>query len=130
MANGIDIGTHLPPFWFQAASPSQYIPCGQNVKHRKLEFDFEGVESIYLCDSVSWEIYDDLEEAWIHPKEFFMTSPERFERALENIELELKDSIEGFRTIGLDVEAQRIEQRTKYDLEMLKAVNELSSSLF
>ncbi|CAI8215252.1 MAG: UvrABC system protein B [Methanobacteriota archaeon] len=92
----------------------------------RIKFDFEGVESIYLCDSVSWEIYDDLEEAWIHPKEFFMTSPERFERALENIELELKDSIEGFRTIGLDVEAQRIEQRTKYDLEMLREIGHCS----
>ena len=92
----------------------------------RIKFDFDGVESIFLCDSVSWEIYEDLGEAWIHPKEFFMTSPERFERALENIELELKDSIENFRTIGLDVEAQRLEQRTKYDLEMLREIGHCS----
>jgi len=92
----------------------------------RIRFDFEGVTSIQLCDSVSWEIYDDLDEAWIHPKEFFMTSPERFERALETIEWELKKSVENFRTNGLDVEAQRLEQRTKYDLEMLREIGHCS----
>ena len=92
----------------------------------RIKFDFEGVLSIQLCDSVSWEIYDNLDEAWIHPKEFFMTSPERFEQALETIELELKDTINNFRDNGLDVEAQRLEQRTKYDLEMLREIGHCS----
>ena len=92
----------------------------------RIKFDFEGVESIQLCDSVSWEIYETLDEAWIHPKEFFMTSPERFERALESIESELKETVEEFRNNSLDVEAQRLEQRTKYDLEMLREIGHCS----
>ena len=92
----------------------------------RIKFNFEGVESIQLCDSVSWEIYDDLDEAWIHPKEFFMTSPERFERALISIESELKETVENFRENSLDVEAQRLEQRTKYDLEMLREIGHCS----
>ena len=92
----------------------------------RIKFDFEGVESIQLCDSVSWEIYETLDEAWIHPKEFFMTSPERFERALESIEWELKETVEEFRNNSLDVEAQRLEQRTKYDLEMLREIGHCS----
>jgi excinuclease ABC subunit B len=92
----------------------------------RIKFNFEGVDSIQLCDSVSWEIYDDLDEAWIHPKEFFMTSPERFERALTSIEVELEESVENFRENGLDVEAQRLEQRTKYDLEMLREIGHCS----
>ena len=92
----------------------------------RIKFNFEGVESIQLCDSVSWEIYDDLDEAWIHPKEFFMTSPERFERALTSIESELKETVENFRENSLDVEAQRLEQRTKYDLEMLREIGHCS----
>jgi len=92
----------------------------------RIKFNFDGVESIQLCDSVSWEVYDDLDEAWIHPKEFFMTSPERFERALTSIELELKETVENFRNNSLDVEAQRLEQRTKYDLEMLREIGHCS----
>ena len=92
----------------------------------RIKFDFDGVESIQLCDSVSWEIYDNLDEAWVHPKEFFMTSPERFEKALTSIESELQESVEDFRKNGLDVEAQRLEQRTKYDLEMLREIGHCS----
>ena len=55
----------------------------------RIRFGFEGVEHIQICDPVTWEVLDELEEAWIHPKEFFMVSPERFENALENIETEL-----------------------------------------
>lgn len=92
----------------------------------RIRFNFDGIESIQLCDSVSWEIYDDLDEAWIHPKEFFMTSPERFERALISIESELNTRLNYFREHGLDVEAQRLEQRTKYDLEMLREIGHCS----
>ena len=52
----------------------------------RIRFGFDGVEHIQICDPVSWEVLDELNEAWIHPKEFFMVSPERFEEALENIE--------------------------------------------
>ena len=55
-----------------------------------------------------------------------MTSPERFERALISIESELKETVENFRENSLDVEAQRLEQRTKYDLEMLREIGHCS----
>ena len=55
----------------------------------RIQFDFDGVTKVQVCDPVSWEVLDNLDEAWIHPKEFFMTSPERFEKALESIETEL-----------------------------------------
>tara|TARA_Y100001980_G_C14556056_1_gene346232 strand:- start:4835 stop:7159 length:2325 start_codon:yes stop_codon:yes gene_type:complete len=92
----------------------------------RIKFNFDGIESIQLCDSVSWEIYDDLDEAWIHPKEFFMTSPDRFERALTSIESELQTRLKYLRDHGLDVEAQRLHQRTKYDLEMLREIGHCS----
>ena len=86
----------------------------------RIRFGFEGVEKIQVCDPVSWEIHDELDEAWIHPKEFFMTGKDRFETALENIELELKGSVADFQSKGMDIEAHRLERRTEYDLEMLR----------
>jgi excinuclease UvrABC helicase subunit UvrB len=52
----------------------------------RIRFDLDGVTDVHVCDPVSWEILDTLDEAWIHPKEFFMTSEDRFESALESIE--------------------------------------------
>lgn len=86
----------------------------------RIRFGFEGVEKIQVCDPVSWEILDQLDEAWIHPKEFFMTSKERFETALENIELELEGRVAHFQSNGQDIEAHRLQQRTNYDMEMLR----------
>ena len=88
----------------------------------RIQFDFDGVKKIQVCDPVSWEVLDTLDEAWIHPKEFFMTSPERFENALESIETELDGRIAHFKSLGKELEAHRIEQRTRYDLEMLREI--------
>ena len=88
----------------------------------RIRFDFDGVIAISVCDPVSWDVLDALEEAWIHPKEFFMTSPERFEIALERIENELNDRLRYFDGTKEAVKRHRLEQRTEYDLEMLREV--------
>ncbi len=88
----------------------------------RIRFGFEGIEKIQVCDPVSWEVIDELDEAWIHPKEFFMTSSSRFEEALEGIETELESRVAYFQSAGKDLEAHRIQQRTSYDLEMLREI--------
>ena len=93
----------------------------------RIQFDFDGVIKIQVCDPVSWEVLDTLDEAWIHPKEFFMTSPERFESALESIETELDGRIAHFKSVGKELEAHRIEQKTRYDLEMLREIGHCQS---
>ena len=59
----------------------------------RIRFGFDGIEKIQVCDPVSWEIIDELDEAWIHPKEFYMTGSERFGAALEGIESELETRV-------------------------------------
>jgi len=88
----------------------------------RIRFGFDGIEHIQVCDPVTWEILDELDEAWIHPKEFFMTSPERFENALEGIETELDGHIAELKSQSKELEAHRLEQRTRYDLEMLREI--------
>jgi excinuclease ABC subunit B len=88
----------------------------------RIRFGFDGIEKIQVCDPVTWEVLDELDEAWIHPKQFFMTSSERFQQALEGIERELEERVAYFLSAGQDIEAHRLEQRTQYDLEMLREV--------
>mgnify|MGYP000898922087 FL=1 len=88
----------------------------------RIVFDFDGIKSIQICDPVTWDVLDELDEAWIHPKEFFMTSPERFEAALESIETELNGRSKFYAREGRELERYRIEQRTEYDLEMLREI--------
>ena len=88
----------------------------------RIRFDLDGVTHVQVCDPVSWEVLDDLDEAWIHPKEFFMTSQERFEQALESIEEELQLRLTEFDMQNKFIERHRLEQRTQYDLEMLREI--------
>ena len=88
----------------------------------RVRFGFDGVEHIQICDPVTWEVLDELDEAWIHPKEFFMVSPERFENALESIEDELDGRVAELKSEGKELEAHRLEQRTQYELEMLREI--------
>jgi len=93
----------------------------------RIVFDFDGITSIQICDPVSWDVLDQLEEAWIHPKEFFMTSPERFEAALASIEHELNQRSKWFANQGRELERYRLEQKTEYDLEMLREIGHCQS---
>ena len=88
----------------------------------RIRFGWEGIERIQVCEAVSWEPLDDFEEAWIHPRVFYMTSEEHFNRALEDIEAELDARTDWFESKDKDLEAHRLEQRTKFDLEMLSEV--------
>tara|TARA_Y100001970_G_scaffold282143_1_gene394394 strand:+ start:7113 stop:9386 length:2274 start_codon:yes stop_codon:yes gene_type:complete len=88
----------------------------------RVRFGWEGIERIQVCEAVSWEPLDDFEEAWIHPREFYMTSEERFNQALEDIEHELDNRVDWFESNDGGLEAHRLEQRTRFDLEMLNEV--------
>ena len=93
----------------------------------RIQFDLDGIIRIQVCESVSWEAVDDVEEVWVHPKEFFMTSPERFERAMDDIEFELQERLDFFDKAGMDLESHRLETKTRYDLDMLREIGHCRS---
>ena len=88
----------------------------------RIKFGWEGVERIQVCEAVSWEPLDEFEEAWIHPREFYMTGEESFNQALDDIEKELEGRVDWFESKDKAIEAHRLEQRTRFDLEMLKEI--------
>ena len=88
----------------------------------RIKFGWDGIERIQVCEALSWEPLDEIEEAWIHPREFYMTSEDKFGKAIEDIEEELDKRVDYYHSKGMEIEAHRIEQRTKFDLEMLTEV--------
>ncbi|MDZ4723459.1 MAG: excinuclease ABC subunit UvrB [candidate division Zixibacteria bacterium] len=89
-----------------------------------LRFEFFGdeIDRISEIDPLTGEILDDRDRVALYPAKHFVTSKATLERSYTQIEEELKDQLEIFRQLDKLLEAQRIESRTKYDLEMLKEV--------
>ncbi len=88
----------------------------------RIEFFGDEVEAIRYIDPLTGEILESLEQISVYPAKHFVTPKERLESAISAIRSELKIQLEKFTYEGKLLEAQRLEQRTKYDLEMLKEV--------
>ncbi len=88
----------------------------------RIELFGDEVEAIRYIDPTTGEILESLEQVSVYPAKHFVTPKERLESAISEIRSELKTQLDKFTYEGKLLEAQRLEQRTKYDLEMLKEV--------
>lgn len=88
----------------------------------RIEFFGDEIEAIRLIDPVTGEILNSLSALRVYPARHFVTPEAQLERAILNIEQELEEQLALFRKEGKLLEAQRLEQRTRYDLEMLREV--------
>ena len=80
------------------------------------------IEKITEFDPVSQKITSQLDRAAVYPAKHFLTSPPKIEEAIKMINEELAVQLEYFRAKGKLLEAQRLESRTKYDMEMLQEI--------
>ena len=88
----------------------------------RIELFGDEVEAIRYVDPTSGEILQSLEAINIYPAKHFVTPKERLESAIQAIRTELRERLEVLNSQGRLLEAQRLEQRTTYDLEMLEQV--------
>jgi excinuclease ABC subunit B len=88
----------------------------------RIEFFGDLVERILEIDPLTGEVIEELEKVCIYPATHFVTVSEKLEAALTSIEKELNWRLKELREKGKLLEAQRLEMRTKYDLEMLREV--------
>lgn len=95
------------------------FPAGANNPVR-VELFGDEVESIKEINAVTGEILGIRKHVAIYPATHYVTSPEKVDAAMLTIGKELEERIEWFRDRGKLLEAQRIEQRTRYDMEMLR----------
>lgn len=88
----------------------------------RIEFYGDEIEKISEIDPLTGEIIKERDLVAIYPAKHFVTSKPQLERAIKLIKAELKETVNNFVSEGKLLEAQRIESRTKYDLEMLKEI--------
>ena len=88
----------------------------------RIELFGDEVEAIRYVDPTTGEILQSLESISIYPAKHFVTPKERLEDAIKEIRTELRERLEVLNEQGRLLEAQRLEQRTTYDLEMLEQV--------
>ncbi len=86
----------------------------------RAEFFDSEVERVFKVHRLTGKVVSELERAAIYPAHHFVTTRSRLVRAIEKIEAELAGRVIDFRNEGKLLEAQRLESRTRYDLEMLK----------
>ncbi len=100
----------------------EIIPAYEDKRGFRITFFGDEVERIMQFNRVSGEIYDEPNEISIFPAKQFLTNADRLKESIANIESELEERLKYYKDHGKFLEAQRIEQRTRYDLEMLKEV--------
>ncbi len=100
----------------------EIIPAYEDKKGYRITFFGDEVERITQFGPVTGEIFDEPKEISIFPAKQYLTDAEKTKEALTDIEAELEERLKMYKESGKFLEAQRIEQRTRYDLEMLKEV--------
>ncbi len=96
-------------------------PADREFAYRISMFGDE-IERISEIDTLTGEVLDDHQSVDIYPAKHFVTPKDKLEEALEKIEKELEQQIKDFESEGKLLEAQRIQQRVRYDLEMMREV--------
>ena len=86
----------------------------------KIYFFGDEIEEIEVFNPVDNSNLGKVEELRIFPANIFVTSENQLENAIKNIQFDLKDQIDFFKDVGRNLEAKRIEERTNFDLEMIK----------
>ncbi|HVO75733.1 MAG TPA: excinuclease ABC subunit UvrB [Ignavibacteriaceae bacterium] len=100
----------------------EIIPAYQNEEAIRIEFWDDNIEKLSVIDSVSGQVIKEVESSAIYPAKYFVSDRSKMQSAIHNIEIELEERLKYFRSQEKYLEAQRIEQRTRFDLEMMKEI--------
>jgi excinuclease ABC subunit B len=100
----------------------EIIPAYQNEEAVRIEFWDSDVENISIIDAVTGKTLNEVESIPIYPAKYFVTDRSKMQKAIYDIEQELAERLEVLRKEEKYLEAQRLEQRTKFDIEMMKEI--------
>ncbi len=100
----------------------EIYPAGASEEAIRVEFFGDEIDRVSKINTITGEVLERLSYAAIFPATHYAVSDEKREAALQNIEAEMRERVEFFKAQGKLIEAQRIEERTRYDIEMLREV--------
>ena len=98
----------------------ELLPAYEEGVGVRIEFWGDEVDRIVQLDPLTGEVLDDRDDIEIYPAKHFVTSHDRLMAAIEGVETELEEQLSVLKACGKLLEAQRLESRTKYDMEMLR----------
>lgn len=98
----------------------EIFPSSRDEHCIRVEFFGDEIDRIREVDALTGEIIGDREHVAIYPASHYVTREEKMQIAIKNIEQELQERLKELRDQGKLLEAQRLEQRTNYDLEMMR----------
>lgn len=98
----------------------EVFPAHEEKKAVRIELFGDEVESISEIDPIRGKVINSLDKIPIYPGSHYVTFPDRMRMAIQGIREELKERVEWFKSQNRFLEAQRLEQRTNFDLEMLQ----------
>ncbi|AMQ21694.1 excinuclease ABC subunit UvrB [Geobacillus sp. JS12] len=98
----------------------EIFPASRDEHCIRVEFFGDEIERIREVDALTGEVLGEREHVAIFPASHFVTREEKMRLAIQNIEQELEERLAELRAQGKLLEAQRLEQRTRYDLEMMR----------
>jgi len=89
-------------------------------RYFRINFWGDEIDEIEVFHSETGELIDTVDEVEIYPANIFVTSPDKLNNAIKEIQIDLGKQIEYFKSIGKHLEAKRLKERTEFDLEMMK----------
>ena len=98
----------------------EVFPAHEGNRAIRIELFGDEVEEISEIDPLKGRVIEPLDKVPIYPGSHYVTPPDRLQKAIQNIREELKERVGWFKSQNQLLEAQRLEQRTKFDLEMLQ----------
>lgn len=98
----------------------EIFPASRDEHCIRVEFFGDEIDRIREVDALTGEVIGEREHVAIFPASHFVTREEKLQLAIQNIEQELEERLQELREQGKLLEAQRLEQRTRYDLEMMR----------
>ncbi len=98
----------------------EVFPAYEEEKAIRIEFFGDSVEGIFEIDPLRGKVIRPLDRVAIYPASHYVTEKSRLIKSADSILDEMKERVEHFRNNGKHIEAQRIEERTRFDVEMLK----------
>lgn len=98
----------------------EVFPAGYNNRAVRIELFGDEVDRIVEFDVVTGEVYGERTHSMVFPASHYVTEDEDLKIVMKDIEAEMEEQVKKFKAEGKLIEAQRIEQRTRYDLEMMQ----------
>ena len=115
-------GADLEPGTFRVVGPVIEIMTVNEETVYRIETQAGRVHAVLVLDPVTREVREEVDHVFLFPAKHFVTSPDKLEQAIVNIEQELQEQVAYFESENKILEAQRLERRTRQDLALLREI--------